>query len=66
MAHADPGDWLRDATVIVAIGPSRPAGSTRDRPHLARPIVISIVAGVQGGRWLDISASCALMRIRPR
>ena len=56
-AHADPGDWLRDATVVVlAIKPQQAQQAVRAAvPHLARPIVISIVAGVQGrtlARWL--------------
>ncbi len=56
-AHADPGDWLRDATVVVlAIKPQQAQQAVRTAvPHLARQIVISIVAGVQGrtlARWL--------------
>jgi pyrroline-5-carboxylate reductase len=55
-AHAEPGDWLRDAAVVVlAIKPQQAHQAVSAAvPYVARPMVISIVAGVQGqtlARW---------------
>ena len=56
-AHAQPGDWLRDAAVIVlAIKPQQAQQAVSAAvPYVGHPLVISIVAGVQGqtlARWL--------------
>jgi pyrroline-5-carboxylate reductase len=56
-AHEHPGDWLRDAEVVVmAIKPQQAREAVAGIvPYLGDPAVVSIVAGVQGhtlARWL--------------
>jgi pyrroline-5-carboxylate reductase len=56
-AHPQPTDWLNDAELVVlAVKPQQAQQAVSDAvPHLRQPIVLSIVAGVQGrtlARWL--------------
>jgi pyrroline-5-carboxylate reductase len=56
--HAVAGPWLSAADVVVlAVKPQQMrAAADAIRPHLGRPLVLSIAAGVRAGtlvRWLD-------------
>lgn len=56
--HATPGDWLAPCDVVVlAVKPQQMAGAVAAiRPHLARPLLLSIAAGVRArtmARWLS-------------
>lgn len=56
-AHEHSGDWLRDAEVVVlAIKPQQAREAVAGIvPFMAAPVVVSIVAGIQGrtlSRWL--------------
>jgi len=55
--HTDAGDWLREAqTIVLAIKPQQAREAVEAiAPHLAKPLVLSIIAGVRGAtlaRWL--------------
>jgi pyrroline-5-carboxylate reductase len=66
-SHTTPGEWLRHCEIVVlAVKPQQMADAAATiRPHLARPLVLSIAAGVRAqtlARWL---ATDVIVRTMP-